>query len=251
MCGQFAFRSTTQEWDAARVSAAVPSGVGFLGSALIWKETEGEKGTPSERHSVHGLTTAASVWLSAAVGIGAGGALYLYCLWCVVLVVFVLRLGPRLVLMGTYGADDSSFQNTDTGSEWDTGEGTGPDDDGDYCDEDEEFKPLTREEQRIRLEEEAAAQVLAARELAAEQQQQLSDAAGGNDNLGSTTSAVGGADGIREAAPATPGGREGLAASSAVAAYGSTVSLRSTSGHSPRRRSVRRTTTTPNFSFRS
>lgn len=54
MCGQFAFRSSTQDWDAARVSAAVPSGVGFLGSALIWKESMGTKGTVEERHSVHG-----------------------------------------------------------------------------------------------------------------------------------------------------------------------------------------------------
>ncbi len=29
-----------------------------------------------EVHQVHGITTAASVWLAAAVGVGAGGALY-------------------------------------------------------------------------------------------------------------------------------------------------------------------------------
>jgi hypothetical protein len=60
MGGQFAFRSSTQSWDAARVSAAIPSGVGFLGGALIWKETTGEKG-PNQRNHVHGITTAASV----------------------------------------------------------------------------------------------------------------------------------------------------------------------------------------------
>ena len=32
-----AFRSSTMGWDASRVSAAIPSGVGFLGAGLIWK----------------------------------------------------------------------------------------------------------------------------------------------------------------------------------------------------------------------
>jgi len=165
MCGQFAFRATTQEWDSARVSAAVPSGVGFLGSALIWKETSGQKGTKFEQHSVHGLTTAASIWLSASVGIGVGGGLYLYCCWAVVLVLFVLRLGPQLVLFDPDVAeDDSSFEDEEedattadamtTGSEerW----GTTTDD---YDDEDDygyEPRPLTRQEQLARLREEAA-----------------------------------------------------------------------------------------------
>ena len=51
------------EWDAARVSAAIPSGVGFLGAGLIFKQQEQGGG-----QSVHGLTTAASLWLSAATG---------------------------------------------------------------------------------------------------------------------------------------------------------------------------------------
>ena len=57
MGGQFAFRSSTQEWDAARVSAAIPSGVGFLGGALIWKESVGER--EKQRNHIHGVTTAA------------------------------------------------------------------------------------------------------------------------------------------------------------------------------------------------
>ena len=102
-CGQLAFRSSTMGFDAARVSAAVPSGVGFLGAGLIWKGTVGLKGTPDERHEVHGLTTAASVWLSAAVGVGVGGKLYVISLYAVALVILVLRLGPRL-----YFQDDAS-----------------------------------------------------------------------------------------------------------------------------------------------
>ena len=69
-----AFRSSTMGWDASRVTAALPSGVGFLGAALIWKGSIGNG--DDEVHQVHGLTTAASLWLSAAIGVGAGGALY-------------------------------------------------------------------------------------------------------------------------------------------------------------------------------
>jgi uncharacterized membrane protein YhiD involved in acid resistance len=42
---------------------------------LIWKGSIAlEDGR--EKHQVHGLTPAASLWLSAAIGVGAGGALY-------------------------------------------------------------------------------------------------------------------------------------------------------------------------------
>jgi len=116
MCGQHAFHDSPQGWDAARVSAAIPSGVGFLGSALIWKRSTGS--LAHEKHEVHGLTTAASVWLSASVGIGVGGHLYIISLYVVSLVVFVLRLGPRM-----YYTDDSSYMNgIETESEWDGSE---------------------------------------------------------------------------------------------------------------------------------
>jgi putative Mg2+ transporter-C (MgtC) family protein len=67
----FAFMSGPMTWDASRVAAAIPSGVGFLGAGLIWKQDEKSQ-DGSKVMSVHGLTTAASIWLSAAVGIAAG-----------------------------------------------------------------------------------------------------------------------------------------------------------------------------------
>jgi len=109
---QRAFKSSTMGWDAARVSAAIPSGVGFLGAGLIWKGTTGPKGTPDERHEVHGLTTAASVWLSAAVGVGAGGRLYIVSAYATALVILVLRLGPRM-----YFTDDNSYMS-DEDEDW-------------------------------------------------------------------------------------------------------------------------------------
>src|SRR5262249_7773651 len=52
--------------DPSRVAAQVVSGIGFLGAGLILRRNQ----------SVHGLTTAASVWAVAAVGLAAGGGLY-------------------------------------------------------------------------------------------------------------------------------------------------------------------------------
>ncbi|KAL3922353.1 MAG: hypothetical protein SGILL_002252 [Bacillariaceae sp.] len=106
MGGQFAFRSSPQEWDAARVSAAIPSGVGFLGGALIWKESIGER--ENQRNHVHGVTTAASVWLSASVGVASGGALWVCSAWTVILVVFLLRFGPQFAFV-----DDESYKTSD------------------------------------------------------------------------------------------------------------------------------------------
>jgi putative Mg2+ transporter-C (MgtC) family protein len=51
--------------DPSRVAAQIVTGVGFIGGGLIFVR----------RDSVHGLTTAASVWLTAAIGAAAGGGL--------------------------------------------------------------------------------------------------------------------------------------------------------------------------------
>ena len=52
--------------DPVRIAANVVSGVGFLGAGAIMRD-EG---------SVKGLTTAATVWLAAALGMGIGGGFY-------------------------------------------------------------------------------------------------------------------------------------------------------------------------------
>jgi len=93
IASMYAFRGGPMAWDASRVSAAIPSGVGFLGSGLIWKGMVGE-GT-DQLHQVHGLTTAASIWLSAAIGVVCGGGMYLVAFFSVVCAVIMLRFGPR------------------------------------------------------------------------------------------------------------------------------------------------------------
>jgi len=91
ICSTFAFVSGPENWDASRISAAIPSGVGFLGAGLIFKDQHKTGDMPI----VHGLTTAASLWLSAAVGIACGGELFFPATLCVAIMLLLLRFGPR------------------------------------------------------------------------------------------------------------------------------------------------------------
>ena len=68
--------------DPARLSAQVITGVGFLGAGTIMKEGA----------SVKGLTTAASVWAVACLGIAAGFGYYAVALGGMVLILFTLTL---------------------------------------------------------------------------------------------------------------------------------------------------------------
>lgn len=93
----FAFRSGPQSWDASRISAAIPSGVGFLGAGLIFKESIKTGEVPEGFPVVHGLTTAASLWMSAAVGIACGGELYFASTYTTGLLLLLLRFSPRVL----------------------------------------------------------------------------------------------------------------------------------------------------------
>jgi putative Mg2+ transporter-C (MgtC) family protein len=66
--------------DPSRIAAQVVSGIGFLGAGLILRRNQ----------TVHGLTTAASVWAVAAVGLAAGGGLYLAATAATVLILVIL-----------------------------------------------------------------------------------------------------------------------------------------------------------------
>jgi putative Mg2+ transporter-C (MgtC) family protein len=57
----------TMVLDPSRVAAQVVSGIGFLGAGIII----------TRRGAIHGLTTAAAVWESAAIGLAAGAGLLL------------------------------------------------------------------------------------------------------------------------------------------------------------------------------
>jgi len=72
--------------DPSRVAAQIVSGIGFLGAGIII----------TRRGAVHGLTTAAAVWESAAIGMAAGAGLLLLAV-AVVFLHFVSALAFNVV----------------------------------------------------------------------------------------------------------------------------------------------------------
>lgn len=71
--------------DAGRIAAQIVTGIGFLGAGAIMRTGSG----------VHGLTTAATVWVNAAVGIAAGGGEYRLALFATgITLIALLMLEP-------------------------------------------------------------------------------------------------------------------------------------------------------------
>ncbi len=72
--------------DASRVAAGVVAGIGFIGAGVIFR-TSGDW--------VAGLTTAASIWVVAAIGLAAGAGMYLMSFVGAVIAALVLMI-PKL-----------------------------------------------------------------------------------------------------------------------------------------------------------
>ena len=68
--------------DPSRVAAQIVSGIGFIGAGAIMVQ----------RHSVHGLTTAAGVWVSAGIGMAVASGLYTVAIAATVLSLIDLEL---------------------------------------------------------------------------------------------------------------------------------------------------------------
>ena len=69
----------TSRWDVSRIAAQVVSGIGFIGAGtIIFRKSE---------NVVSGLTTAAGVWVVAAIGLACGGGMY------------VLSIGSTLMVL--------------------------------------------------------------------------------------------------------------------------------------------------------
>lgn len=73
--------------DPIRAIQAVAIGIGFLGGGVIFVSRYDDR--------VHGLTTAASIWATAAIGIAAGLEHYLLAAGATVLLLFVLHVLAR------------------------------------------------------------------------------------------------------------------------------------------------------------
>ena len=74
--------------DQARVAAGIVTGIGFLGAGAIIRRGEGGV--------VKGLTTAATIWVTAGIGLAAGAGMYILATVATFLVLVVLLL-PRRV----------------------------------------------------------------------------------------------------------------------------------------------------------
>ena len=72
--------------DPSRVAAGVVTGIGFIGAGVIFRGMRGDQ--------VVGITTAASIWVTAAVGIAVGVGLYVIAV-AVAIITFLVLLIPR------------------------------------------------------------------------------------------------------------------------------------------------------------
>jgi putative Mg2+ transporter-C (MgtC) family protein len=77
---EFGFSSNV---DTSRIAAGVVTGIGFLGAGAIIRNPEG---------IVVGLTTAASIWAIAAIGLAAGAGMYIAAAVATVIVLIILLL---------------------------------------------------------------------------------------------------------------------------------------------------------------
>lgn len=75
--------------DTARVAAQIVTGIGFLGAGTVWRS----------RDHVSGLTTAAGLWVAAAIGMAVGAGLGLLSLAATILVLIVLAVMLRFERM--------------------------------------------------------------------------------------------------------------------------------------------------------
>jgi putative Mg2+ transporter-C (MgtC) family protein len=72
--------------DTTRIAASIVTGVGFLGAGAIIRGAGG----------IAGLTTASTIWLAAALGMGIGGGFYVLSSFVGGLVLIVLLVFPRI-----------------------------------------------------------------------------------------------------------------------------------------------------------
>jgi putative Mg2+ transporter-C (MgtC) family protein len=72
--------------DPSRIAAGVVTGIGFLGAGAILRS----------EHGVHGLTTAATIWVNSGIGLCAGAGLYWTAVGTTALTLFILEVLPHI-----------------------------------------------------------------------------------------------------------------------------------------------------------
>ena len=96
---------TSRGADSARIAAQVVSGIGFLGAGVIFRNGV----------SVQGLTTAAGLWATSAVGLALGAGMYLLGGAATVMIIAEQYLMHRLRIgQDAYSRQEISLQFLDT-----------------------------------------------------------------------------------------------------------------------------------------
>ncbi|MGE0598428.1 MAG: MgtC/SapB family protein [Dehalococcoidia bacterium] len=108
VCGGAAvFGEIGQVFDESRVAASVVQGIGFLGAGLLWQRGG----------SVRGVTTAATIWVMAAVGLVVGLELWLLPLLISLTLILVLELAPVSDRILTFSREHGQAHGTSKPSE--------------------------------------------------------------------------------------------------------------------------------------
>lgn len=81
------FTTENHRLDVSRIAAQVVSGIGFIGAGTII----------FQKHAVRGLTTAAGLWVTAAIGMAAGAGMYLLATATTLLVLLCLEAQSLLL----------------------------------------------------------------------------------------------------------------------------------------------------------
>lgn len=84
--------------DPGRVAAGVVSGIGFLGGAVVFRS----------ENRVRDLTTAASIWATAAIGTAAGVGAWILAIGATVMAWFILAVLHNVELRALHNRDQSS-----------------------------------------------------------------------------------------------------------------------------------------------
>lgn len=124
ICSMYGFLSVASDAmgtkvDPSRMASNIVSGVGFLGAGVITNNRQAS-GVYDRQSSVNGLTTAAAIWVSAAVGVACGAGMYVVGASAAASTIAILRfgrvkntgIGKRVMSIGT----KQKTKNSSTGS---------------------------------------------------------------------------------------------------------------------------------------
>src|SRR5262245_21588294 len=87
VAGTYGVQGLGTNQDPGRVAAQIVTGIGFLGAGTIWRSRQSDG-----QGSIRGLTTAATIWVAAAIGMLTGFGLYFLAAGAAVIGLVVLRV---------------------------------------------------------------------------------------------------------------------------------------------------------------